>query len=180
MAESVGDVIVLMRHMGTEEMLTSSLPQPSPRPGHGPGLSAPFTIPPPQPPGPPSDPPSWGCGPWRHSQPELGAAAGGATHSATRLSFCRWSPSPKRWIVSARPIFSLDAPTVVSGHGGDVSSVPVRDSPPPPPCPPGPLSYQGSVATGHTYGRAKGAQKICPFCWGPPRMQGLGSDQLVL
>ena len=32
---------------------------------------------------------------------------------------------------------------------GDVSSVRVRD-PPPPSCPPGPLSYQGSMATGHT------------------------------
>ena len=50
-------------------------------------------------------------------------------------------------------------------HGGDVSSVRVRDSPPPPsppppPCPPGPLSYQGSIATGHTYGGAEGARKF--------------------
>ena len=49
-------------------------------------------------------------------------------------------------------------------HGGGVSSVRVRDSPPPspprpPPCPPGPLSYQGSIATGHTYGGAEGARK---------------------
>ena len=44
------------------------------------------------------------------------------------------------------------------GHGGAVSSVQVRDSPPPPPpCPLGPLSYQGSIATGHTYGGAEGA-----------------------
>ena len=37
-------------------------------------------------------------------------------------------------------------------HGGAVSSVPVRDSPPPypPPGPPGPLSYQGSMATSQT------------------------------
>ena len=35
--------------------------------------------------------------------------------------------------------------------------------PPPPPsphCPSGPLSYQGSIATGHTYGGAEGARKI--------------------
>ena len=59
-------------------------------------------------------------------------------------------------------------------HGGAISSVRVRDSPPPP-CPPGPLSYQGSMATGHTYGGAEGARKFCPLCWGPPRMQGFGS-----
>ena len=41
--------------------------------------------------------------------------------------------------------------------GGDVSSVLVRDSPPPPPCPPGQLSCQGSTATGHTYGGTKSA-----------------------
>ena len=45
-------------------------------------------------------------------------------------------------------------------HGGVVSSVRVRDSPPPPPCPPGPLSYQGSIAIGHTYGGAEGARKF--------------------
>ena len=33
-------------------------------------------------------------------------------------------------------------------------------SPPPPPSPPGPLSYQGSIATGHTYGATEGARKI--------------------
>ena len=43
-------------------------------------------------------------------------------------------------------------------HGGDVSSVPVRDPPPPPPCPPGQLSCQGSTATGHTYSGAEGAR----------------------
>ena len=64
---------------------------------------------------------------------------------------------------------------VLRPHGGAVSSVWVRDPPPPPPCPPGPLSYQGSMATGHTYGGAEGARKFCPFFWGPPRMQGLGS-----
>ena len=57
-------------------------------------------------------------------------------------------------------------------HGGDVSSVPVRDPPPPPP---GPLSYQGAMATGHTYGDAEGAREFCPLYWGTPRMQGLGS-----
>ena len=38
-------------------------------------------------------------------------------------------------------------------------------SPPPPPrlCPPGPLSYQGSIATDHTYGSAKGTRKIFLF-----------------
>ena len=48
-------------------------------------------------------------------------------------------------------------------HGGDVSSVLVRDPPPPPPpppCPPGQLSCQGSTAPGHTYGGAEGAQKM--------------------
>ena len=46
-------------------------------------------------------------------------------------------------------------------HGGAVSSVRVRDPPPPPPpCPPGPLLYQGSIATSHTCGGAKGARKI--------------------
>ena len=39
-------------------------------------------------------------------------------------------------------------------HGGDVSSIPVRDPPPPlpppPPGPPGPLSYQGSMDISHT------------------------------
>ena len=43
-------------------------------------------------------------------------------------------------------------------HGGAVSPVRVRDSPPP--CPPGPLSYQGSIATSHTYGGAEGARKF--------------------
>ena len=44
---------------------------------------------------------------------------------------------------------------------GDVSSVLVRDPPPPPPpFPPGPLSCQGSIATGHTYGGAEGARKF--------------------
>ena len=33
-------------------------------------------------------------------------------------------------------------------------------TPPPPPCPPGPLSYQGSIAADHTYGGAEGAQKF--------------------
>ena len=46
-------------------------------------------------------------------------------------------------------------------HGWAVSSVWVRDSPPPPPPgPPGLLSYQGSMATGHTYGGAEGARKF--------------------
>ena len=40
-------------------------------------------------------------------------------------------------------------------HGGDLSSVPVRD--PPPPCPPHSLSYERSIATSHIYGGAKGA-----------------------
>ena len=35
--------------------------------------------------------------------------------------------------------------------------------PPPPPCPPGPLSYQRSIATGHTYGGAEGACNIFSF-----------------
>ena len=48
-------------------------------------------------------------------------------------------------------------------HGGDVSSVPVRDPPPPPSLPPGPLSCQGSTATGHTYGGAEGAQNFFFF-----------------
>ena len=48
--------------------------------------------------------------------------------------------------------------------------------PPPPPCPPSLLSYQGSIATGHTYGGAKGARKFffhspCPRCI-PPRPGG--------
>ena len=48
------------------------------------------------------------------------------------------------------PIFLRDKyPDAGQGHGEDVSSVRVRDSPPAP-CPPGPLSYQGSMATGHT------------------------------
>ena len=34
------------------------------------------------------------------------------------------------------------------------------DPPPPAPCPPGPLSCQGSIATRHTYGGAKGTRKI--------------------
>ena len=38
-----------------------------------------------------------------------------------------------------------EAPT----HGGAFSSARVRH-PPPPPHPPGPLNYQGSMATGHT------------------------------
>ena len=37
---------------------------------------------------------------------------------------------------------------------GAVSSVRERD--PPPPCPLGPLSYQGSLAAGHTYGGTEG------------------------
>ena len=32
--------------------------------------------------------------------------------------------------------------------------------PPPPPCPPGPLSYQASIATSHTYGGVEGARKF--------------------
>ena len=48
---------------------------------------------------------------------------------------------------------------VAFAHGGAVSSVLVRDSPPPPPPgPPGPLSYQGSMATDHTNGGAEGAR----------------------
>ena len=53
--------------------------------------------------------------------------------------------------------------SVAFGHGGAVSSVRLCDSPPPPPpppCPPGPLSYQGAIATGHTYGGAEGAQNF--------------------
>ena len=50
--------------------------------------------------------------------------------------------------------------------------------PPPPSCPPGPLSCQGSIATGQTYGGAKGAQKIyfhslCPR--GTPPCPGTGA-----
>ena len=41
--------------------------------------------------------------------------------------------------------------------GGDISSILVCD--PPPPCPMGPLSCQGSIATGHTYGGAEGTRK---------------------
>ena len=47
-------------------------------------------------------------------------------------------------------------------HGWAVSSFWVHDSPPPP-CPPGPLSYQGSIATGHTYGGAERARKFFAF-----------------
>ena len=49
------------------------------------------------------------------------------------------------------------------GGGGGVSLVRVRD-PPPLPCPLGPLSYQGSMAFGHTYGGGEGARKFCPLC----------------
>ena len=35
--------------------------------------------------------------------------------------------------------------------------------PPPPSGPPGPLSYQGSMATGYTYGGAEGARKFFSF-----------------
>ena len=53
-------------------------------------------------------------------------------------------------------------------HGGDVSSVRVCGPPPPPAprptpppsFPPGPLSYQGSIAAGHTYGGAEGARNF--------------------
>ena len=62
-----------------------------------------------------------------------------------------------------------------SHAGGGVSPRFEYVTPPPPPCTPGPISYQGSMATSHTYGGAEGAQKFCPLCWGPPRMQGLGS-----
>ena len=42
-------------------------------------------------------------------------------------------------------------------HGGGVLLSSGTRPPPPLPCPLGPLSYQGSIATGHTYGGAKGA-----------------------
>ena len=48
---------------------------------------------------------------------------------------------------------------VVRSRGGRLLGLGTRP-PPPPPCPLGPLSYQGSIATGHTYGGAKGARKI--------------------
>ena len=55
---------------------------------------------------------------------------------------------------------------------GGVSLVQVRD---PPPRPRSPLSYQGSMATGHTYGGAEGARKffftLCPRST-PPRPGG--------
>ena len=80
------------------------------------------------------------------------------------------SPSPNEAVV-------LGWNPIGCPHGGDVSSVPVRDSPPPPPPgPPGPLSYQGSMATDHTYGGAEGARKFffhspCPRSI-PPRPGG--------
>ena len=49
-------------------------------------------------------------------------------------------------------------------HKGAVSLVLVRDSPP---CPPGPLSCQGSIATSHTYGGAKGAGEFFLFSFSP-------------
>ena len=51
-------------------------------------------------------------------------------------------------------------------------------NPPLPPCPPGPLSCQGSTATGHTYGGAQGARKISfhsPCLRGTPPCPGAGT-----
>ena len=51
--------------------------------------------------------------------------------------------------------------TSIGPTGGRLLSSGTR--PPPPPCPPGPLSYQGSIAAGHTHGGAKGARKFFPL-----------------
>ena len=61
-------------------------------------------------------------------------------------------------------------------HGGPSPRFGYATPPPPPPRPPGPLSYQGSIATGHTYGGAEGARKFffhspCPRSI-PPRPGG--------
>ena len=63
--------------------------------------------------------------------------------AALGVAYCSQGPWGRYWV---------RAPS-----WGGISLVRVRDSPPPPPsCPPGPLSYQGSIATGHTYGGADG------------------------
>ena len=85
-----------------------------------------------------------------------------------RDRLCRDAPK-------VQPLVSLvtipDRPpvlVVVLARGGRLLGSGTR-LPPPPPCPPGPLSCQGSTATGHTYGGAEGARKFffhspCPFC----------------
>ena len=63
---------------------------------------------------------------------------------ANRFKECRfWAPLQKS-------VWPTGGPSPQFGYA----------TPPPPPCPPGPLSYQGSIATGHTYGGAKGRQGV--------------------
>ena len=59
----------------------------------------------------------------------------------------------------------LSAPTLsyVRSRGGGGASPQFTYATPPPPCPLGPGSYQGSTATGHTYGGAKDARKFFPL-----------------
>ena len=68
------------------------------------------------------------------------------------------------------------------GGGGRLLGSGTPAPPPPPSCPPGPLSYQGSIATGHTYGGAKGAEIFfhspCPRSI-PPRPRGRAPNAIL-
>ena len=102
-----------------------------------------------------------------------------------QLCWCHDPPpmeKQKRWANTAALVDLQDSRP---GHSGErpvgAANKPTPRpcaKPLPPPCPPGPLSCQWSIGTGHTYGGAKGAQKNCFHSPGPrgtPPCPGAGA-----
>ena len=95
-----------------------------------------------------------------------------------------WVVRDSLWNVSSAPwdrrkvlaeLWALRTLEAAPTRGGRLLGSGTR-LPPPPPCPPGPLSYQGSIATGHTNGGTEGARNFffhspCPRSI-PPRPGG--------
>ena len=85
-----------------------------------------------------------------------------AQGEAARLRLAMGGPT-----VLVQHVWTLGLPMIkqLQGHVGITGGPSPRSRyatppPPPPSGPPGPLSYQGSMATDHTYGGAEGARKI--------------------